>query len=263
MELSITTDYANDKGDPSPYLKNIADTGFTHVHWCHQWNTDFLYSKWEIEQISKWLDEYGLKMLDLHGSVGPEKNWYSPKEYERLSGVELVKNRLEMTARLSGDAVVMHLPGGPISDQMRKSFDELQPVAKQLGVKIALENGCFESINSAFAEYDSTFLGLCYDCGHGNHDPEGLDKMNAIKDRLIAIHLHDNDGVKDQHKLLFSGTINWPRLASLIAESAYTKCISMEVSMRNMGIEDEKSFLQSAYEGGTRFHNMVSGAVDS
>ena len=76
--LSITTDYANiDKGNPSPYLRRIADAGFTHIHWCHHWNTDIVYSCPEIEQISRWLDEYGLELLDLHASVGPEKNWFS------------------------------------------------------------------------------------------------------------------------------------------------------------------------------------------
>jgi hypothetical protein len=28
------------------------------VHWCHQWDTDFLYSEWEIRQIGQWLDEF-------------------------------------------------------------------------------------------------------------------------------------------------------------------------------------------------------------
>ena len=82
--LSVTTDYVTSTGDPSPYLRRIADAGFSHLHWCHQWNTDFLYSKWEIYQIERWLKDFGLKLLDLHASVGPEKSWCSEKEYERL-----------------------------------------------------------------------------------------------------------------------------------------------------------------------------------
>ncbi|MCE5199455.1 sugar phosphate isomerase/epimerase [bacterium] len=257
MELSITTDYARDTGDPSPYLRDIAEAGFTHVHWCHHWNTDFLYSKYEIEHIMKWLNEYGLRLLDLHGAVGPEKNWYSPCEYERLAGVELVKNRMEMVARLSSDVVVMHLPRGPISDSIRESLDALLPVSRELGVRIALENGCFEAIRSAFAEYDPQFVGLCYDCGHGNMDQNGLDKMEAVKDRLIAVHLHDNDGKSDQHKLLFTGSVDWSRLATIIAESSYSKCASMEVSIGNMGMDDEKVFLQAAFDGGTTLSRMI------
>ena len=106
MSLSITTDYAADKGCPEPYLHRIADAGISHVHWCHQWNTDFLYSRWEVSQIRKWLREYGLALLDLHGSLGPEKNWASSREYERRAGIDLVRNRLQMTAQLGGEVVV-------------------------------------------------------------------------------------------------------------------------------------------------------------
>ncbi len=102
MRLSVTTDFFKSRGEPQSDLKAIAEAGFTDVHWCHQWNTDFLYSKWEIDQIGQWLQEYNLRLLDLHGSIGQEKSWSSPAEYERQSGLELVRNRIAMTAQLGG-----------------------------------------------------------------------------------------------------------------------------------------------------------------
>jgi len=74
MDLSITTDYAADTGSPEPYLRRIADADFSHIHWCHHWDTDFLYSRWEIDQIRHWLQDFGLRLLDLHASAGREKN---------------------------------------------------------------------------------------------------------------------------------------------------------------------------------------------
>jgi sugar phosphate isomerase/epimerase len=106
--LSITTDYFNDSGNPAPYLRRIAEAGFSHIHWCHHWRSDFLYSDAEIDQISKWLQEFGLQLNDLHGSEGMEKSWVSAQEYRRLAGVELVKNRIYMAAKLGGDVVIMH-----------------------------------------------------------------------------------------------------------------------------------------------------------
>jgi len=257
MMLSLTTDYAKDTGDPSPYLKNIAEAGFSHIHWCHHWNTDFLYSRWEIDQIQSWLDEYGLKLLDLHGSAGSEKAWASPLEYQRLSGVELVKNRIDMTAQLSADVVIMHVPGDPDSIPIRKSLDEIEPFARKRNVRIAIENGNFPTIKKLFSEYDPEYVGLCYDSGHGNAGGDGLDNLEDLKDRLISVHLHDNDGTGDQHKLMFSGTIDWERLARIMAESAYSKCVSMELSMRRSGYEDEKAFLEVAYQTGAKFAGMI------
>ena len=76
--LSETTSYMKNSGSPEPYLRKIAEAGFSHVHWGHQWDTDFLYSKSEIDQIRTWLKECGLQMLNLHGSAGVEKKWDSP-----------------------------------------------------------------------------------------------------------------------------------------------------------------------------------------
>src|SRR5215471_2587086 len=132
--LSLTTDFESDTGCPEPALRAIAAAGFTHTHWCHQWNTDFLYSRPEIDQIGRWLKESGLKLLDLHGSAGREKGWYSARESERLAGVELVENRLRMTAELGGSCVVMHVPqlpqqaeSTPECDRTRRSIDALLP----------------------------------------------------------------------------------------------------------------------------------------
>ncbi len=259
--LSLTTDYANvDKGDPSPYLRRIADAGFSHVHWCHHWNTDFIYSQPEIAQIGRWLAEFGLKLLDLHSSVGPEKHWFSLKEYERLAGVELVKNRIEMTARLGGDVVIMHYPKEPGDQPIRRSLDELVGFAHSHGVRIALENGGFDAVEPLLAEYPPDCVGLCYDSGHGNLVPDGLDRLDRIKDRLISVHLHDNDGASDQHNLIFSGTVDWPRLAQILAQSAYRKPISSESNMGRSGITDETTFLAQAFDAGTRLAAMVAEA---
>jgi sugar phosphate isomerase/epimerase len=255
--LSITTDYAKDVGDPSPYLRHIAEAGFSHIHWCHQWNTDFLYAASEIEQIQKWLQEFGLQLLDLHGSAGVEKTYASSEEYRRRAGVELVRNRIEMIARLSADVVIMHVPGDPEAAPVRRSLDELEPFCRERGVRIAIENGRFDAIRKLLSEYDPGYLGLCYDSGHGNTGG-GLDHLDALKDRLISVHLHDNDGTGDLHQLIFLGTVDWARLARILAESAYTKMPSMEVSMGRSGIPDETAFLQKAFEDGTTFARMIA-----
>ena len=257
MELSITTDYARDVGDPSPYLRRIAEAGFSHVHWCHQWNTAFVYSTGEIGQILRWLTDNGLRVLDLHGSIGPGMNWASSREDERLAGVELARNRIEMTARLGGDVTILHIPEKQLHDPLRKSLDVLEPFCRERGIRIAVENGSFEAIEQVLLEYGADYVGLCYDSGHGNIDGPGLNGLEALKNRLISVHLHDNDGTSDQHNPLFSGTVDWPRLARVIADSAYTKCVSMEVTMHNSGIEDEMVFLKHAFETGTQFSGMI------
>ncbi|NLL82673.1 MAG: sugar phosphate isomerase/epimerase [Lentisphaerae bacterium] len=268
---SLTSDYMASKGDPSPYLRKIAEAGFSYTHWCHQWNTDFIYNKSEIDQIERWLKEYGLKLLDLHGSMGQEKSWGVAEEYRRLAGYELVANRLEMTARLGGGVVIMHAQFSQLEDgtiemaPMMKTLDELEPLARCLGVKIAIENGNWEVISSLLAKYSPEFLGLCYDCGHGNlgygkpdfYQGYGLDQLDIHKERLISVHLHDNDGVSDQHRLPFTATVDWERLAKILAVSGYTKCVSLETTAANEGEISEEEFLAKAYRAAARLTEMI------
>lgn len=266
--LSITSDYFISTECPEPYLRRIAEAGFSHVHWCHQWNTDFLYDDCEIEQICTWLQTYGLGLTDLHASLGKEKNWGSAREYERLAGVELVRNRIRMAARLGSNVIIMHLPDlqpAGAWDQLRKSLDALEPFARQHGVRIAIENGSFEEIAKVLAIYRPDYVGLCYDCGHGNLRPDGLNWAETLKDRLISVHLHDNDGSADQHNLPFwnTGTVAWPRLARLLATSSYSKWVSMESTMKNSGMVDEPAWLAAGFQAGTKLASMVEACRGS
>ncbi|MCG2717971.1 MAG: sugar phosphate isomerase/epimerase [Nanoarchaeota archaeon] len=267
LELSINTDYLEDIGDPKPSLKKISEAGFTYVHWCHEWDTDFIYSESEINRIITLLEKYNLKVLDLQASEGKKNNWVSKNESLRIAGIKLVKNRIYMANKLSCDVIVLHFKREPSNesekqkywDILHKSLNELKPYAQKHNVKIALENygheDCHE-IKKLFSEYDSNFLGLCYDSGHGNMR-DGLKTLEKLKDRLVCIHLHDNDGKTDQHKLLFSGTIDWNKLAKILVKSSYKKCISLEVSMENANILDETIFLSKAYATGLKFSKLV------
>jgi sugar phosphate isomerase/epimerase len=268
--LSISTDYVSATGYPEPHLRHIAEAGFSYVHWCHHFNTDFLYADSEIEQIARWLKEYDLKVNDLHGSGGVEKGWMSYLEYERLAGVELAKNRIRMTAKLSSDVTVMHMPIEPENaerkrlywTQAQKTLDALQPFARDHGVRIAVENlypDNWHTIENVFSKYDADYIGLCYDSGHGNLHfcSDGLEHLDRLKGRLIALHLCDNDGYEDQHNPLFSGTVDWEKLAQIIAASPYAKCTNMEINMKHSGIESGAAFLREATKTGTAFERMV------
>lgn len=266
---AMTTDYATSEGCPEPYLRRISEAGFRHIHWCHQWCTDFLYDDGEIDQIARWLARLDLSLNDLHGSHGREKAWGSPRTYEREAGVALVRNRIEMAHRLDCDVVIVHIPPPPADgdtcaawwNRWARSLDALEPFARERHVRIALENSHDDNVPTiaeAFSRYAPDFLGLCYDSGHGAMARNGLDRLAAHADRLISVHLHDNDGSADHHRVPFTGVVDWDRLAEIIAASAYAKAaITLECVMRNSPIDDEADFLAAAAKAGMRFAAMV------
>ncbi|HCE46653.1 MAG TPA: hypothetical protein DET40_24155 [Lentisphaeria bacterium] len=265
MLLSMCSDYARDRGNAEQDLKKIADAGFDGIQWIHQWNTDFIYTKPEIRQIKKWLKDFKLEMFDLHATDGVEKRWYSETEYEREAGVGIVKNRVEMIEELGGNVIVMHIPR-LIPDnlgkwgRLKKSLDELEGFCLRKKIRIAVENVFFDEFNGIselMREYSPGYLGICYDSGHGNMGGKGLDHLAKLADRLLSLHLHDNNGFDDQHKPLFSGTIDWKRLAAVIASSNYKGPLTLETGMRNSGIADESVFLRQEYIDSRKLAGMV------
>lgn len=295
VEAAFSTDYARLSGDPEPYLRRIAEAGFTAVHWCHQWLGEYRYRQREIHRIAGLLQRYGLKMIDLHAAVGLFSDWSSGNELRRRAGVEQIRNRIEMTAELGGDAVVLHVPEGVIPllkrikakgrhsgilntaisgvrmEAMRRSLDELEPVARAFEMKIALENlptpGHMEIVIELIESYPADFVGLCYDSGHGNLAGNGLqllemlvaggqvngqeESLKKAGSRLAALHLHDNDGVRDLHWPPFRGSVKWDRLMQVLDKAAaagYSKPVCVESSIRNSGFSKgetgEAAFLQ-------------------
>ena len=272
--LAINADYMNSHGNPEPRLRQIADAGFSQIHWCHHFGSDYIYSDDEIDQITGWLRSCQLTVNDLHASAGKRNHYYSEHEAIRLAGLELVKNRIHMANRLDTDVIVLHLPQPEVADKctafweaVHRSMDELLPFARERGIRIAFENllGNHATLHKVLAAYDPSDVGICYDPGHGNITGGGLDFAEAVKDRLIAFHLNDNDSTADQHGLIFSGTVDWDRLARIIAASAYDKeYMTIELSMRkepgNIYAGDEAAFLSQAMASGLKFHEKVADA---
>ena len=63
--VAINTDYKNDTPTIETMeedLKNIADAGFSHVHWGYDWKGEYIYTDIEMVQIKKMLGNHNLKM---------------------------------------------------------------------------------------------------------------------------------------------------------------------------------------------------------
>lgn len=282
IKLSINSDYKNDTGYPFTDFLHIAEAGFTHIHWCHHWNTDFLYSAPEIIEVKRQLKKYKLQLSDAHGSSGAEKCWYSPMEYERLSGVELVKNRIYMTAILGGDAVVIHpfvvYDKSAVKEyrtQGLKSLEELEKFASSCGIKIALEN-LFQADGSGindvelenidtleyyFSKFSPETIGFCWDIGHciilGEKAFERCERF--AKERLTVMHINDNKGDFDQHSAPFTWYGEWERIAEVIALSPYPKekPVLLEVDMKKNSFSSDKDFLNRCFTAGEKFSSMI------
>ena len=123
LELAVNTDFAGESTRLEQIrttLERIAQAGFTHIHWCHEWDREYMYSPYEMQQVREWMDEYGLKSKALHSTKGSakdvnvreghyRKDYTSDWEYNRRAGVDLIKNRVDLAQALGAAEIVLHL----------------------------------------------------------------------------------------------------------------------------------------------------------
>ncbi|MDR0720084.1 MAG: sugar phosphate isomerase/epimerase [Treponema sp.] len=272
-------------------LSAIAGAGFSHVHWCYEWKGPYLYSSHEMRQIKEWLGELGLKAKGIHGSCGeirfkhttPRKfewerenlkDYVSSNEYNRLAGVELVKNRIDLAGELETGEIVLHLPlpyrifekHSSFKEEFYtaacKSFDELKDYSLEKGVRICIENlpDCpercqTEMFDRLFDRYDRTYMGFCFDTGHGNMSSRDcLYFARRYTDRMFIVHIHDNHGSSDEHLIPFEGTFNWEGFAELLVKSPYKLPCLFEVNIRGT---DENLFFKKVLEAGRKFQAIT------
>jgi sugar phosphate isomerase/epimerase len=276
-EFSLTSDFLGDSGPTEKCLQLAAAGGFTHIHWCHHWCDDFLYTDVEMNELHRQLDAFGLTLADVHGSAGVDKCWHSPLEYQRLAGVALVRNRIDFAARFGADRVVMHAPStnDPAFDArltaMVASLQELQAYCVNSGVRIAIENMpetfYYERVLIPTLEkFPAEVVGFCYDVGHHNmtRDGEDVPAKNAARDRLadrlICTHIHDNDGVEDKHWIPFTGTADWADVTAFLRKAKLTKPLNLELSFKRSGLSDEMDFVRKAHEAIVRVKARVDQA---
>ena len=85
------------------------------------------------------------------------------------------------------------------------------------------------------ADVDRPGLGALFDIGHANmlSDDDPIAAAAALGPHLVHCHAHDNDGLRDSHDAIGSGTLDWPQLARALVRARYEGAITVEVGAPN------------------------------
>jgi sugar phosphate isomerase/epimerase len=292
--FALATDYHGESRNTEKIkqtLVNIAGAGFSHIHWCHEWKGDYLYSVHEMRQIRGWLNELGLKTKGVHATCGENRSRYasvrefdterenlkdyvSQNEYNRLAGVDLIKNRVDLARELGTGEIVLHLPlpckifesDSSFKEKFYtgafRSFDELKDHCREKQVRICVENlpdypdvYQTEMFDRLFERYDAAFMGICFDTGHGNvTSPDKLYFARRYIDRLFIVHMHDNHAKSDEHLIPFEGNFDWEGFAEVLVKSPYQLPYLLEINERDA---DENVFFRKVLEAGKKINALV------
>jgi sugar phosphate isomerase/epimerase len=162
--------------------------------------------------------------------------------------------------------VVMHITSTnsppPINNNGRIFIDELLNICEKYTINLCLENlRRLDYLQFLYENCPSKYLAFCYDSGHANAFTHNLltfpwEKF-AIK--LRCVHLHDNNGIDDQHLLPFDGNIQWEYVGNELIQYCKTKKISLELhkeASENYSCS-ELAFLNICYERMEAFYKLM------
>ena len=168
----------------------------------------------------------------------------SAKRFEEI--VQGIKN----AAYLGAPMIVVHpcthldfsVEGNPeiLFEYNLNFYRKLIPVARECGIKIAIENigrvsitSTPERLNKLFDTLNDPVFTVCFDVGHcllQGVDP--AEAIRAIGPRLVdgCTHVHDNNGDRDTHTLPYYGKVEWESVMKALADIDYQGDLNYEAS---------------------------------
>ncbi len=168
----------------------------------------------------------------------------SAKRFEEI--VQGIKN----AAYLGAPMIVVHpcthldfaVEGNPeiLFEYNLDFYKKLIPVARECGIKIAIENigrvsitSTPERLNKLFDTLNDPVFTVCFDVGHcllQGVDP--AEAIRAIGPRLVdgCTHVHDNNGDRDTHTLPYYGKVEWESVMKALADIDYQGDLNYEAS---------------------------------
>jgi sugar phosphate isomerase/epimerase len=143
----------------------------------------------------------------------------------REVSLRILEETMKLASELGVKAVTVH-PGhcSPVSRKYqkeyieihRKSLGALAEFSEEYGIPVGVENmPKFPILDAQTPErlailVEDIDVGITFDVGHLNtttRDFEGF--LRLFRDRIVAVHMHDNRGRSDEHLTPGEGTVPW------------------------------------------------------
>ena len=177
--------------------------------------------------------------------------------------MDLIRKTLPYCVRLRSQYLVFHHNNIPVTEERREemirvsreNYREIAELFKPHQIPVVVENaGVLDRGNMLFDQ--DAFIQLCreehypvlIDIGHAYANGWDLAQtMEALKDQIVAYHLHNNDGVHDSHQRIFHGTLDFPLFLSdyqrLTPNADLVLEYSPDVADDESGIQEDISWL--------------------
>jgi sugar phosphate isomerase/epimerase len=231
-------------------LNDIAVAGFRAVElWCSRQHLGY-HRPERIKEVLRGLRDNGLEIASLHAPFYRSVEEARAGRFITLSSPEL---RVREAARAEIEMLLENLPvdgfiplvlhtgltasgeDPRLEEYFLTGLEELLPSFSRAGLRVALENGPGRSSGCAkildlVKRCSNKEVGICLDTGHSNITGSLLEDLALCGDRLLSLHVHDNDGTGDQHSTPYRGNIPWDQFMAALRGMGYGGPFTMETA---------------------------------
>jgi sugar phosphate isomerase/epimerase len=222
-------------------MKLIKNAGFHSV--MTYWGDEFDNTETKKEKQPEIIRKNGLELENTHLPFDGINNIWE----DTLNGQEILEmylSYIDKCKQYEIPTAIVHVSSGnnppPYNQLGLDRFKKIVEKAEKNGITIALENlRKPEYLDFVYNNIESDKLMFCYDSGHENCYTPNIDYLRKYGNKLIALHLHDNDGTDDQHLSPFKGSIDWKHKMEHLRNLEYNKPLSLEIDSQFIKEFDE------------------------
>lgn len=269
MKISINFDYPASFNNEyfnfykiNEIFKILKDTGFTHLNISSEFSR-FLISEADesyLAEFKKLLNDYELKIDWIHVPFFRINLYTADYEIWAVS-VSSAKKVIDIGSALGAKNTVIHPVCGTelltLNDNclknLLKAFKILLNYGKEKNITVAIENLIDDPVHIITQDVLDNIpeLSLCFDAGHAGISKTWELYLDKYVNRICALHIHDNDGKVDSHKIPGDGIINFDYFFQSLDKIKYSKVYGFEC------VQKKSNFTGTKEEIAARIYNFI------
>ena len=207
----------------------------------------------QIDRVIRAIREAGLTCDNLHAEYvftqDGEKFHVDDLSREGPKGDRMaarIMENIDVCARHGIPLIVVHPSYDPPAlaknDFARQRYTAIGNYAREKAVAIAFENLKYTE-NLAFLMELVPDAKFCWDCGHEYSRLADQKPMPLFRDRLAALHIHDNFVTNDDHLIPFTGKVDFDAVGRELAQSGFDGTLMLEILYgRNPAYSNEPTY---------------------
>lgn len=247
---------------PEQMVERYLDAKFTYAELCHEHLSDLIQRADESGKTPYAVGAELRSFIDDRGFFIPQGHLSFRSGTQGgilMDGLaDRIKRELELFHGLGVKNAVLHLSAySEMSDEERHQkvlpvLADLSDFAKGTGICLCIENlyknsdvFTADQILTYIDEVGSDNLGICLDTGHlhlvnalGSAQQSQREFILKAGDKLKALHIDNNDGVRDQHLLPFNNnhSIHWDEVVRALVDVNYQGIFNLEIGGEHSSI---------------------------